>query len=55
MIKFTGLKGERYHISKWAIQAIWNSVTNTIVEIDNNSFHVKETIEEALKLWESVE
>jgi len=56
MIKFTKLKSDdHYYIAKWAIQAIWQNENATIIEIDNNSFHVKETVEEALKLWETTE
>ena len=55
MIKFTGTEGQNYHIAKWAIMAIWSYDKVTIIEIDNNSFNVKETVEEALKLWETTE
>ncbi len=55
MIKFTGTEDQNYHIAKWAIMAIWDHNGTTIIEIDNNSFNVKETVEEALKLWETTE
>jgi hypothetical protein len=57
MIKFTQtITNKELNIAKWAIQAVYeDNDANTYIVIDHRTFTVNETVEEALKLWETTE
>ena len=56
MIKFNGNTGTTYYIAKWAIVSIYgDGEGNTYICTEKFTCTINETIEEALKLWETTE